>query len=196
VELTDFDSSYVFDMAQLFHPHLYNGCFIDKNCELVEISDSDLVSVATVALLPSLEELRTRHSELIKAAIWKKIRELAIVAGRDIDQRRRAVVSQPSSQSSSASPVLPSQVTILLTQSPPSAKRRRSMTSAMGLGSPDSVGESKSLQRPRFTPTSASIAEMVACRRSTPLILDIRISCRTIRWSKTNIQRSCRHIRG
>jgi hypothetical protein len=160
VELTDFDSRYLFDLAQLFHPHLYKGCFIDKNCELVEVSDSDLACVARVPALPSLEELRTRHAHLVKAALWKKIRELAVIACRDMDTRQRAVAV---SQSLSQSPVpafLPSQDTLLPTQTttpetPPSRKRQRSMTSTMGLGSPDSI-DSTHDSATRFTPSSAA----------------------------------------
>jgi hypothetical protein len=156
VELTDFGSSYLFDLAQLFHPHLYKGCFIDKNCELVEVSDSDLACVARVPALPSLEELRTRHADLIKAALWKKIRELAVIACRDMETRQRATVAVSQSP---VSPVLPSQDTLVPTQTapetPPSRKRQRSMTSAMGLGSPDSIGSSQDLTT-RFTPSSVA----------------------------------------
>jgi hypothetical protein len=153
VELTDFASSYLFDMAQLFHPHLYKGCFIEKNCQLVEISDSDLASIANVAPLPSLDALRLRHGELIKAALWKKIRELAILAGQDVDSVQRRTVSHV--------PFLPSQDTLLMTESPPRKRVRRSLTERMGLGSPDSSVTSEQGSDQNEIAAAATISEKV-----------------------------------
>jgi hypothetical protein len=112
VTLGDFKASYLIELAQLFLPELYKGDFIDANCGVSDIGDSELASLADS---PSVEELRSRHASLLKAALWKKIRELASIAGRDLLPHRNTVSQSPSS-------LLLSQDTVLMSQpaTPPS----------------------------------------------------------------------------
>jgi hypothetical protein len=150
VVLSDFRSSYLFDIAQLFHPQLHKGAFIDENCLRVEVSDSDLVSVIRTPL-PPLDELRTRHAALVKAAIWKKIRELAMLSARTLPSYRRHY------QAPSA--FYASQDTLIET---PVAKRRRtSMVTEMGLCSSDSSVASASDDHPVNSPASISVTDQV-----------------------------------
>jgi hypothetical protein len=125
VTLADFKASYLFELAQLFHPELYKGDFIDANCACSNIADSELASLSDSWSLPAI---RIHQASLLKAALWKKIRELACISGRDLLPHRNAVSQSPSS-------LLPSQDTVLMTQSPP-RKRARSTAAQLGLGSP------------------------------------------------------------
>lgn len=147
VTLSDFKASYLFEIAQLFHPELYKGDFIDVTCACSNIADSELASLPDS---PSLAVLRRRHASLLKAALWKKIRELACFAGR-------ALSTAPSLR-----PL--SQDTALMTQTPPRKRCcsigspvTRSTAAKLGLGSPMSSddGSNASPARP------SSVLEMV-----------------------------------
>jgi hypothetical protein len=141
VELSDFKASYLFEMALLFDPEMYKGAFIDKNCKCIDIYDEELLPATTPksrGTLAPVEQLRTTHAGLVKAALWKKIRELALLAGRSLADRNRAVNVSQSTHSSPVSPVLPSQDTLIVSQlsvSPP-RKKRRSLAATMGYASP------------------------------------------------------------
>jgi hypothetical protein len=148
VELSDFRESYLFEMALLFDPELYKGSFIDKLCQCVDIFDGELVAATTPrnrASLPPVQELRRTHALLVKAAIWKKIRELALVAGHSLanqDRIRTQLTQSQSPVSPPVSPTLPSQDTLIVTQyaeSPPRKKKRRSLAATMGYASPESA---------------------------------------------------------
>jgi hypothetical protein len=163
VELSKFRYSYLFEIALLFNPQLYKGDFIDTSCQCIEITDSDL----TVPGLPmsfalSVEELRSRHARLIKAALWKKIRELALIAGKDMAFARRVELSQVSSPSQSpvpASPILPSQDTLVGSRSPP--RKRRSRASLLGWGSPDCGGSQSTVGSPQDSSVSEIVDEEI-----------------------------------
>jgi hypothetical protein len=131
VELDSFNASYLFELALLLHPELYKGSFIEDNCMAIDISDSDLTDTVRRAA-PTLHDLRLRHAALVKAACWKKIRELAIVAGRSTPMVTNRI-TQSLSQSSTLS-FLPSQDTLIA--SPP-RKKSKSLAGAM-YGSPES----------------------------------------------------------
>ena len=142
VELGSFnDASYLFDLALLLHPELYKGLFIDENCNAIDICDGDLTD-AVRRVSPSIQGLRTRHAVLVKAACWKKIRELAIVAGRSTPMVRNRI-TQSLSQASDLAAIFPSQETLL---SPP-RKKRKSLAGSM-YGSPDSFSTCSPSQSP------------------------------------------------
>jgi hypothetical protein len=152
VTLADFKASYLFELAQLFHPELYKGDFIDANCACSNIADSELASLPDSW---SLQAIRIHQASLLKAALWKKIRELASIAGRDLLPHRNTVSQSPSS-------LLLSQDTVLMSQpatppSRPSRKRMRSTAAQLGLGSPVS-SEDGSVTSPALP---ASVSEMV-----------------------------------
>jgi hypothetical protein len=149
VELSVFKASYLFDIAQLLHPELYSGRFIDSMCQVIEINDSSLTVVGRPSL-PTVDVLRSNHAALLKAALWKKIRELALIAARELTYFRSTSSQSPSVVAQS------SQETLLMTQEPKSPPRkRRSIATEVGLGSPDSAVSSV-VDSPHRRPMSAS----------------------------------------
>jgi hypothetical protein len=129
VDLSFFKGSYVFELLLLLHPELYNGPFIGENCAAVYISENCLAR-AGYREVRSTKEFRSRHAKLLEAALWRKIRELALVASRDRD------VPSVARQLDYSHPVADShtQDDEDSMSSPP--RKRQSMMGSFGYGSP------------------------------------------------------------
>jgi hypothetical protein len=147
VVLSSFKYSYLFEIAFVFNPQLHKSDFIDSACSSIEIADSDLTAPGNPRSFAfTVEDVRSRHARLIKGAMWKKIRELALIAGKDMGFARCIDLSQVSSPSQSPSAVnssiLPSQDTLITTPYEPTdsspSPKHQSHASSLGWGSPDS----------------------------------------------------------
>ena len=116
----------------LLHPELYNGPFIGENCAAVYISENCLAR-AGYREVRSTKEFRSRHAKLLEAALWRKIRELALVASRDRD------VPSVARQLDYSHPVADShtQDDEDSMSSPP--RKRQSMMGSFGYGSPSTT---------------------------------------------------------
>jgi hypothetical protein len=134
----------------LLHPQLYRGEFIAKNCNLLEIFELDMKR-SKYRDMPETPVMRTRHSKLLTAALWRKIRELALVAGRvtpsvvrHLDFPSNAATPATSTQEEEDVPVIPA--------------RQRTTMSDLGYGSP----ASQSAETPPDAPSPVlSLGEQV-----------------------------------
>jgi hypothetical protein len=145
VDLSYFKSAYVFEMLLLLHPELYKGAFVRENCNLIDIFETGLKRMR-YPNLPGTPELRNQHAELLLAALWRKIRQLAMEAGRATPSVARQL------DLNSQSPVDSNH------QTPPRKCPRHSLMSELGYASSESASEAETTS-PVAPPMS--IAEQV-----------------------------------
>jgi len=121
IRLLRFD--YVVDMLMLLWPNMNDGRHLKDCCSEVDISTRDLSGVSMTGR--TIKDLRDKMTELLKAALWRKIKEYCLFpAQRLLEKEQNRQDSQVSSPSAPTTP-------------PPRKRQRGDAAAAAGLESPE-----------------------------------------------------------
>jgi hypothetical protein len=129
VTIDDFVFDMVFDLSLLLYPATSELKHVDKLCEKVDISNEEIACLPRASR--NIPWLRLNNARLVKAALWEKVKALAIVPARVLFRKMQG--QEPV--------VAPGRVP----QTPPAAKRRKAADDWLaeaGLNSPDQDGGS------------------------------------------------------